>query len=54
MDNIKRPTILQDNSIWMYPQLVDMFCNASFNPNEFCMKRIEMPDGFVDETKIIG
>ena len=52
--DVKRPRILQENSIWMYPQVCDIFCNASFNPTEFCMKRIEMPEGFVDESKIIG
>lgn len=36
--------ILQNDSIWQQNQTKDRFANASFNVNEFCMKRIYMPD----------
>lgn len=52
MSDVLRPNILQENSIWQYAQLKDRFANASFSPNEFCMKRIFMPEGFIDESKI--
>lgn len=50
----KRPNVMQELSIWQYPQLKDRFAACSLIPNEFCMKRIEMPEGFIDESKIVG
>ena len=40
--------IIQSDSIWQQYQSKDRFANATFNVNEFCMRRIYMPDYIQD------
>lgn len=52
--NTLRPKIDYDKSTWQYQQGDDMFMGGTYAQGEMCMKRPEMPEGFIDENKIIG
>ena len=45
--------IKSDDSIWQFAFVWDKTAGATYAPGECCARRIFMPDGWVDEDKII-